>query len=163
MTADADVWMTFNSVIIWGFAAWTGVAALNNVVGFKSAAAAISRTMAMTPLNDPPAIVSPLAGRALTAPGWSRAALTVIILVQIAAAAALAIGGAMLLGMAGASTATAGGSTIALVGFTLLTGLWLAMMIGGLWFGYWIRQEGLQLTHIALLATTILAAQVTCG
>lgn len=40
----------------------------------------------------------------------------------------------------------------ALTGFTLISSLWLSMMIAGLWFGYWIRQEGLQLTHIALLS-----------
>ncbi len=25
------------------------------------------------------------------------------------------------------------------------------MLLGGLWFGYWIRQEGLQLTHLLLV------------
>lgn len=35
------------------------------------------------------------------------------------------------------------------------------MMIGGLWFGYWIRQEGLRLTYLTLLAVTMIAAAVT--
>jgi uncharacterized membrane protein len=33
-------------------------------------------------------------------------------------------------------------------------------MIAGLWFGYWIRQDILQLTHIALLVVTLAAALV---
>ncbi|MCC0256319.1 DUF2165 family protein [Pseudomonas aeruginosa] len=30
-------------------------------------------------------------------------------------------------------------------------GLLFGMLLGGLWFGYWIRQEGLQLTHLLLV------------
>lgn len=163
MAADADTWIMFKAAIVIGFAVWTTVVAVNNIVGFRSAAAAIGRTMAMTPLNEPPAIASPLVGRALTSPRWSIAALIAILLVQIAAAGALGIGGFMLLAVNQLPSASVSGSSLALIGFTLLAGLWLAMMIGGLWFGYWIRQEGLQLTHIALLAITILAAGVACG
>lgn len=54
------------------------------------------------------------------------------------------------------------GASVVLIGFSLLAALWLAIMIGGLWFSYWIRQEGLQLTHIVLLAVTVLVAAVTC-
>ena len=32
-----------------------------------------------------------------------------------------------------------------------------AMLLGGLWFGYWIRQEGLQLTHLVLSIWAVLA------
>ena len=31
----------------------------------------------------------------------------------------------------------------------------LLMHLGGLWFGYWIAQEGLQTTHLVLLLWTI--------
>ncbi|MCL8040922.1 DUF2165 domain-containing protein, partial [Pseudomonas aeruginosa] len=30
-------------------------------------------------------------------------------------------------------------------------GFLFGMLLGGLWFGYWIRQEGLQLTHLLLV------------
>lgn len=31
-----------------------------------------------------------------------------------------------------------------------------AMLLGGLWFAYWIRQEGLQLTHLMLVIWVLL-------
>lgn len=34
------------------------------------------------------------------------------------------------------------------------------MLLGGLWFGYWIRQEGLQLTHLALVVWVVLSFMV---
>ncbi|MNR42746.1 hypothetical protein D3C85_1612890 [compost metagenome] len=36
-------------------------------------------------------------------------------------------------------------------------GFSFAMLLGGLWFGYWIRQEGLQLTHLVLVLWALLA------
>jgi len=35
-------------------------------------------------------------------------------------------------------------------------GFLLAMLLGGIWFGYWIRQEGLQLTHLLLMVWILL-------
>ena len=35
--------------------------------------------------------------------------------------------------------------------FSLAVIFLCGMLLGGLWFGYWIRQEGLQLTHLLLV------------
>ncbi|MNJ81791.1 hypothetical protein D3C77_807820 [compost metagenome] len=35
-------------------------------------------------------------------------------------------------------------------------GFLFAMLLGGIWFGYWIRQEGLQLTHLLLMVWILL-------
>lgn len=156
-------WMIFKAILVLGFAVWTAIAALNNIVDFRGASAAIGSTMAMMPLNDPPAIPSPLTKRALISPRVKGAALLGVLIVQIAAAVALGIGGVILVASGLGAGSAAVGVTAALTGFTLLAGLWLLMMIGGLWFGYWIRQERLQLTHIALLAVTMIAAAVTHG
>ncbi|MCF4989867.1 DUF2165 family protein [Pseudomonas gessardii] len=32
----------------------------------------------------------------------------------------------------------------------------MLMLLAGLWFGYWIRQEGLQLTHLLLVVWMLL-------
>lgn len=161
MSPDVVAWAIFRAMLVLGFALWTMVAALNNITGFRGAAAAISCTMGMTPLNDPPAIVSPLTRRALTSPRLAAVSLILILVVQIAAALSLGLGGILLLAEALGAGAPEWGVAVALGGFALLTILWFMMMIGGLWFGYWIRQEGLQLTHLALLAVTMIAAAVT--
>lgn len=160
MPNDAYLFVIFKGVVVLGFAVWTAVAALNNIVGFRSAVAAIAATMAMAPLKEAPPINSPLSSRALAASQWSVSALVVITAVQIFAAVALGIGGALLISGQSQGETFSLATSWALIGFTLLTGLWFAMMIGGLWFGYWIRQESLQLTHIALLALTIFGALV---
>lgn len=161
MSPDVMVWAVFKAIIVLGFALWTMIAVLNNVVGFRGAAAAIGCTMGMTPLNDPPAIVSPLSRRTMTSPSLAKASLVLILIVQIAALIFLGSGGALLLAAAFGAGTPEWGMAAALAGFAFLTCLWFMMMIGGLWFGYWIRQEGLQLTHISLLAVTMLAAAVT--
>jgi predicted small integral membrane protein len=159
MTLDDQMWLLFKAVITGGFAIWTAIAALNNITGFRSAAEAIARTMTMAPLLDFPAIPSPFPRRALSRPGWSIAALMAIIVLQIIAATALGYSGIMLLEGNAGSKAVA----FALMGFTVLAALWMSMMIVGLWFGYWIRQEGLQLTHLALLTATMIAGAIVHG
>ena len=161
MSPDFVAWAIFKAILVLGFALWTMVAALNNITGFRGAAAAISGTMGMVLLNDPPASVSPLTRRALTSPRLAAVSLILILVVQIAAALALGLGGALLLADALGASAPEWGVAAALTGFALLTSLWFMMMIGGLWFGYWIRQEVLQLTHLTLLAVTMIAAAVT--
>jgi predicted small integral membrane protein len=163
MSPDFVACAIFKAILVLGFAMWTTVAALNNITGFRGAAAAISCTMGMTLLDDPPAIVSPLVGRALTSPRLAAAALVLILAVQIAAALSLGLGGALLLADVLGGNASEWGVAAALAGFSLLTVMWFMMMIAGLWFGYWIRQEGLQLTHLTLLAVTMIAAAVTCS
>jgi predicted small integral membrane protein len=161
MSPDVVVWAIFKAILVLGFALWTFVAALNNVTGFRGAAAAINGTMGMALLNDPPAIATPLARRAINSPRLAAASIVLILLLQIAAALLLGAGGALLFATGLGAAVPEWGVAAALAGFALLASLWFLMMIGGLWFGYWIRQEGLQLTHIGLLAVTIMAAAVT--
>lgn len=160
MSPDFVAWAIFKAILALGFALWTMVAALNNITGFRGAAAAISCTMGMALLNDPPVIVSPITRRALTSSRLAAVALVLILVVQIAAALLLGLGGALLLADALGAGPPLWGVAAALAGFALLASLWFMMMIGGLWFGYWIRQEGLQLTHLTLLAVTMIAAAV---
>lgn len=97
MSPDFVAWAIFKAILVLGFALWTMVAALNNITGFRGAAAAISGTMGMVLLNGPPAVVSPLTRRALTSPRLAALSLVLILVVQIAAALALGLGGALLL------------------------------------------------------------------
>lgn len=144
----------FKAVLTLGLAVWSIIAVINNVAGFSSAAGAIARTMSMAPLEADPRIDSPLYGRKLLRPAWARIALLVILACQIAAVVGLSVGGVwFLLAGLGDGQATAA-ANIATLGLAAHATAWILMMSGGLWFGYWIRQEGLQLTHVALLTMT---------
>lgn len=154
-----DAFVIFKLVLVAGLTLWSAIAALNNVVAFGASAGAIGATLSMAPLRAAPAIDLPLLRRALHAKGWSVLALSTVIALQIAATVCLGWGGMQLAGAIGHG-ATAAAIAWATLGLSALSAAWLMMMIGGLWFGYWIRQEGLQLTHMMLLTLTIAAAAV---
>lgn len=146
MSPSTAVWL-FLSVQALGLALWLTLAALNNRRDFAGAAAAVGATMAMLPLTQEPCIPTPLLSRAQRSPGLHRAALAVVLLLQ-AAGAALAWAGCYALLIQGDLAAARPWLNGALAA---LSACLLAMHLSGLWFGYWIRQDMLQLTHIALL------------
>ena len=125
---------------------------INNLHAFASSAGAIGATMSMAPLAQPPAISLPLLGRAMTSPSLHRLALSIIVLIQAAAALTAWVGCYELVLGAGleASLPWLNLALSATLGFLL------AMLLGGIWFGYWIRQEGLQLTHLLLMVWVLL-------
>jgi predicted small integral membrane protein len=152
--------LSLQAVVCLGLGAWSLLAALNNARGFGASVAAVARTLTMAPLQDPPRIATPFDGRAL-GPAWgqcmARLVVLATLLVQAAAGTCLVAAG---LGFAGvpAPAAPAAPALLANAGLALLSLVWLAMLVGGLWFAYWIRQELLQLTHLALLIVCLLAA-----
>ncbi|KAG1530398.1 hypothetical protein G6F50_017342 [Rhizopus delemar] len=103
--------------------------------------------MAMLPLTQEPRIPTTLLSRAQRSPSLHRAALAVVRRLQ-AAGAALAWAGGYALRIQGDLAAARPWLNGALAA---LSACLLAMHLSGLWFGYWIRQGPLQLTHIALL------------
>lgn len=154
-----DALVIFKLVLVTGLTLWSAIAALNNVVAFSASAGAIGRTLSMAPLHEAPAIDIPLRRRAMHAKGWATLALLTLIALQVIAAVCLGWGGIQLAAaLGGGAKATA--IAWATLGLSALSAAWLMMMIGGLWFAYWIRQESLQLTHMTLLTLTIAAAAV---
>ena len=126
-----------------GLSLWLSISLINNLHAFASSAGAIGATMSMAPLAQPPAISLPLLGRAMISPSLHRLALSIIVLIQAAAALTAWVGCYELVLGAGleASLPWLNLALSATLGFLL------AMLLGGIWFGYWIRQEGLQLTQ----------------
>ena len=146
MSSFTAIWL-FLSVQALGLALWLTLAALNNRRDFAGAAAAVGATMAMLPLTQEPRIPTPLLSRAQRAPGLHRAALGLLLLMQMAGAALAWAGCYMLLiqGDLASARPWLNGALAA------MSACLLAMHLSGLWFAYWIRQDTLQLTHIALL------------
>ena len=143
----------FQLVNALGITAWLSIAALNNMHAFFGAAGAVGATMSMTPLRQAPAVDTPLLARAIGSPGLHRAALLLVLGLQILAAVTCALG-SYHLAIGGGLMAARPWLNLAL---SSLAASLFAMHLGGLWFAYWIRQEGLQLTHIALLIWTLAA------
>lgn len=138
-----------------GFAVWSLVAASNNIVGFKSSVTAIFCTMSMAPLREREPIQTAFDDRAVRTSALPVLAVLFILLLQAGAAGLLATAA---LGFSSPDLVPATPVLFAQWGFSLLATAWFAMLIGGIWFAYWIRQDVLQLTHLALLIATLLAA-----
>lgn len=136
-----------------GLAVWLTLSVLNNCRDFGAAMAAVGATMSMAPLQQPPVLDTPLRSRAIGSPALHRAALGAVLVLQIVAAAAGWAGCWQLL-VVGDLALARPWLNLAL---SALSAFLLAMHLGGLWFGYWIRQEGLQLTHLVLLLWTLAA------
>lgn len=146
MNLPTSIWL-FQSLHALGMTLWLSIAVINNWRGFAGSAGAVGGTMSMAPLLTEPAVDTPLLTRRMRSPALHRAALLVVLALQLAGAAAFWIGsGTLLFG---------GGIDAALpwlnAGLSAFAGLLFAMHLGGLWFAYCIRQESLQHTHLALL------------
>lgn len=136
-----------------GLAAWLTISVINNCRNFGGSVHAVGATMSMAPLQQPPAIGTPLLSRAMGSRTIHRVAWSVVLALQTVAAAACWTGCWQLL-VVGDLGAARPWLNLALGAFTTFL---FAMHLGGLWFCYWIRQEGLQLTHLALLVWTVAA------
>jgi hypothetical protein len=147
-------------VTIGGLATWLTIVALNNVRNFAGGAAAIGLMMSMRLFEDPPVIDTPLLSRRVTSPSWHRAVLGFVLAIEIVVALALWAASFMLFGtmsgMVGVPDAT-NAANFALAGFLALI---FVMMWGGAWFVYYVKQEGAQMTHLALLGIGLAAAIV---
>ncbi|KAB8057529.1 DUF2165 family protein [Janthinobacterium sp. FT14W] len=149
MQLSDSIWL-FHAILASGLAIWLSLATLNNLHAFHGSVWAIGNTMRMDPLRQDPTIETPLLRRALTSLALHRLSLGVVLALQLLAAIAAWTGVALYLG---ASRMDAlpwlNLALCAMAAFLLL------MHLGGLWFGYWIAQEGLQTTHLVLLLWTI--------
>jgi predicted small integral membrane protein len=143
----------FLAIHAMGLALWLSISVINNCRSFGGSVGAVGATMSMVSLKQPPAIDTPLLSRAIGSHTVHRAALSVVLALQIVAAAACWVGCWQLL-VVGDLGAARPWLNLALSAFTAFL---FSMHLGGLWFGYWIRQEGLQLTHIALLVWAVMA------
>ena len=144
--------MASQAMVVFGFAVWASIAVVNNIHDFKGSAYAVGGTMGMGLLDEHPSVSTPLKRRRLSNPLWSRLAVALIAGLQLVIAVLLWASGAWFL-VAEPEIAKA----LATLGFAGLAGLCFMFLLGGMWFGYWIRQDVLQLTHIGLLATSLAA------
>lgn len=152
MTWHTSIWL-FQAVHAIGLSLWLTIAALNNWQAFRGSIAAVGGTMSMAALKQPPAIETPLSARAKDSIVLHRMALLLVLALQILAALTCLTGTYQLIIARDLATAQSW-LNLGLSGFAAFL---FAMHLGGLWFGYWIRQESLQLTHLALLIWILLA------
>ena len=149
MQLQHSIWL-FHAIAATGLATWLTLASINNLHAFHGAVWAIGNTMRMDPLRQDPTIETPLLRRALTSLLLHRLSLGVVLALQLLAAIAAWTG--VVLFFSGALADALPWLNLALCAMAAFL---LLMHLGGLWFGYWIAQEGLQTTHLVLLLWTL--------
>jgi Predicted small integral membrane protein (DUF2165) len=127
----------------------------NNIRDGGTNVALLGRMMGMTELKQDAELGIGLRDRAIgersTLP---RTALTLVIIVQVVVSMALWAGCLMLaIALAGGDASRA--IDMASLAVTAFAGLWSAFLIGGLWFGYWIKMPQVQQVHLSLLMISI--------
>jgi predicted small integral membrane protein len=149
-------------MVIGGLTLWMTLAVINNLVGFQGGVAAVGNLMSMHLLRQPPTAESPLLSRAVESARWHRAVFVLTVVLEIGCALLLWRATVLLAGTMCSRTDPAA----ALVAVNLALAAFLVLMfffnIGGTWFAYYVRQESLQISHVALIGVAI-AAAILCN
>ncbi len=156
----SDPLLAFKLVLIFGLTLWMTVVVINNTTAFRGGVASIGMLMGMQLFDQQPAIKTPLLSRRVTSVQWHRLVYAFVLLVEIAVAllfwqASISFGRALWGGFE--ASAAVASATLALAALAAMV---FVLALGGSWFVYYLRQEGTQITHFALLAVAIGATLV---
>jgi len=156
-TTTGYIWV--KTAILAGLALWLTVAVFNNITDFATNDHLLGLMLSMELVRADETLGNGLEWRA-----WGRGAATavlvVVIAVQVAVSALLWRGAVRFAeaGRSGAAAAEARAIRAANQALGAFMGLWFWFMIGGLWFGYWMKQGPVQMVHMTLLTLGVLAA-----
>ncbi len=152
--------LLFKLVFVVGLALWVAVISINNVTAFRGGVASVGAMMSMQMFDQTPAIDSPLLKRRVTSPAWHRLICGFVVVVEWLVAillcyAAIGIASAVL-GYLDVTDAMLR-ANLALAAFLAMG---FIMLLGGAWFACYIRQEGMQITHLSLIGIGIVGALI---
>ena len=141
---------------------WLSLAAFNNITDFKTNYFLIKKMTSMEEIIADKNLGNNLQWRALQDKKWAKSLLIIIIAYQLFTS--------IHLGMATVSlfSAIISNEIISVqlindinMSFTFALALWFGFLIGGLWFGYWIKMPQVQIVHLILVLITILCITLT--
>jgi predicted small integral membrane protein len=133
-------------------ALWLLIPAYNNIVDRGTNRTLLHAMLTQKPLREPPELGLGLRGRIIDSPAFVAALLWVIVVVEFVIIAMLALA-SWNIAVTGLNPATLSAANYALMAYGAL---WTFFMLGGLWFGYWIRTWHLQQVHLTLMVFTVL-------
>lgn len=147
----------FKTVLLSGLALWLVVIVVNNVIAFRNGVRSIGALRGMQLFDQNPAIDSPLLSRRVKSASWHRAIYVFILLIEVAVAGLLISAAIAYIGVlaGGTNVDAVQCANLALAAFVAMV---MAMLLGGAWFAYYIRQEGAQITHFVLIGIGVSSA-----
>jgi predicted small integral membrane protein len=142
-------------VLTLGFAAWLLIGVVNDFSDLRGVLRFIESFMKMAPLEQEPAVPTPITSHKVDSPLVHRLGLIVIVAAKTILGVLFAIAAWLIL--RGAEPAA---RMVASYAFAGMMALWFLFMIAGTWFGYWIRQGDLQRTHLLLLGISMIGFMI---
>lgn len=136
-------------LLFWGV--WLALAAAGHLLDGNTNRHLLGEMMRMTQLRQEPVLGKGLLPRAWMAEHAPRVALYAIALYQFGVVALLLRAGVLWFTAADAQVALAA-ADLALAAFGAI---WCFFLLGGLWFGYWIKTPLLQQVHLNLALLSI--------
>lgn len=145
-------------VPVLGLGAWLLLAACNNILDPGTNVTLLNRMMSMTDIRQDGVLGQGLLARASQSSTFAPRLLKLVILAQLLISVTmLGAGGVLICQGLGISPV---GPQVALsltaLSITLFMGLWFFFLIGGLWFGYWIKMGQVQVVHFTMLILSVL-------
>ena len=156
-----DINLVIITVVFCAYGSWFSLAVFNNISDFQTNRLLIAKMMSMDEIKADPHMGNNLQWRALDGMRWSR-----YVFIPVIGYQALVVGLFVIFGFDLVSAATTGTPlTDALIGhlnlaFLLALMLWFGFLIGGLWFGYWIKMPQIQSAHMLLAILTLFCLTV---
>jgi predicted small integral membrane protein len=149
-------------VVICGYGLWFSLAVFNNITDFQTNRFLMAKMVTMEEIINDPNLGNRLQWRALQGKHWPTLILGGVIFYQVIAAAKIALTGIALVGVVitggDISTALLDSINIALL---MMLVLWFGFLIGGLWFGYWMKMPQVQFVHLLLVLITLMCIILT--
>jgi predicted small integral membrane protein len=148
----------FKLILIAGLTSWMTLAAFNNLVAFRGGAFAVGTIMAMQLFKQPPVIDTPLQSRAIEKESWHRGSFAIIVVLEIAVAVLLWCATILFARSVFGDADPAAALAYVNRALCALLALLMFFMVGGTWFAYYIKQETLEISHVAMIAVIVVAA-----
>jgi predicted small integral membrane protein len=147
--------LLFKIALLAGLSLWITIAVLNNIVAFGNGVVAVGRLMSMQPLRQEPVINTPLLARSVESTSWHKIAYAMALVIEIFTALLLWLATIMMAGVAIGSIERAGAVAVANIALAAFTCMIFFFTLGGTWFAYYLRQEGLQISHFTMISVGI--------
>lgn len=142
-------------VVLTGMAGWLTLVWINVITDRNATVGSVALIMSMKLITSDKTMTTKLVNRRVEASGWHKLGAVTIIGAQ-AVTVVLLWRAVWLVGVGfGAFTISADALAAVHLSLAAFATLWMFMLIGGMWFIYWLKQPALQQLHITLLILSI--------
>lgn len=144
------------TTILFSYTIWFLLAVLNNIVDFETNLFLIKKMMSMKEIIDDNNIGKKIQKRAIANPKYPPIVLKTVIFYQLLVGIKLIECCTLVIAVYFSGGSIDKNILIDInIAFLMLLTLWFGFLIGGLWFGYWLKMPQVQAVHMTLILITL--------